>query len=140
MKIIKILLVVSFSIIFLWAFRNRYRVELRAGARLVAFLLTALAVISILIPNVTQALADFVGVTRGTDLLLYVLVVVFAATSTGTYFRSAKSTAPWPALFARTPFATRALLMGFPAATNDIQGYSDSADVRRSCDVQPAAA
>jgi hypothetical protein len=87
MKIIKILLVVSFGIIFLWAFRNRYRVELRAGARLVAFLLTALAVISILIPNVTQALADLVGVTRGTDLLLYVLVVVFAATSTGTYFR-----------------------------------------------------
>lgn len=87
MKIIKIVLTVSSTIIFLWAFRNRYRVELRAGARIFAFLLTALAIISILIPNVTQELADIVGVTRGTDLLLYVLVVVFAATSTGTYFR-----------------------------------------------------
>ena len=87
MKIIKIVLTVSSAIIFLWAFRNRYRVELRAGARIFAFLLTALAIISILIPNVTQELADIVGVTRGTDLLLYVLVVVFAATSTGTYFR-----------------------------------------------------
>lgn len=84
---IKILLVVSFVGLFVWAFRNRARVGLRAGLRVFAVLVTALAIASVLVPDLLQAMADAVGVTRGTDLLLYVLVVLFGATTVGTYFR-----------------------------------------------------
>ncbi|QAY63373.1 DUF2304 domain-containing protein [Xylanimonas allomyrinae] len=42
---------------------------------LIAFLVVA--VLAILFPSWVQALADLVGIGRGTDLVLYVLVVVF---------------------------------------------------------------
>jgi small membrane protein len=87
MNLIKILLILSFVALFVWAFRNRSRVGLRAGARLFAVVLTAAAIVSILLPNLLQRLADLVGVTRGTDLLLYGLVVVFVSTTVGSYFR-----------------------------------------------------
>jgi hypothetical protein len=87
MNLIKVLLILSFIGLFVWAFRNRARVGLRAGARVFAVGLTAVAVISILLPGLLQRLADLVGVTRGTDLLLYVLVVVFVSTTVGSYFR-----------------------------------------------------
>jgi hypothetical protein len=87
MNLIKILLILSFVFLFVWAFRNRSTVGLRAGVRLFAVVLTGLAVVSILVPNLLQHLADLVGVTRGTDLMLYTLIVVFAATTVGTYFR-----------------------------------------------------
>lgn len=49
--------------------------------------LAALAIASIINPNITQHAANMLGVTRGTDLVLYVLIVVFMATSLGMYFR-----------------------------------------------------
>ena len=82
-KIVLIMAIVGMS----WAFRNRSRVGLRAGARLGVILLAVLAAVSILQPSVLQAAADQLGVTRGTDLLLYLLVMVFAASSLGFYFR-----------------------------------------------------
>lgn len=87
MTLIKIVLVLAFVGLFVWAFRNRARVGLRAGARLGVIGLTALAIASVLNPNITQVLADFVGVTRGTDLVLYGLTVAFVVGSFGTYFR-----------------------------------------------------
>lgn len=87
MTLIKLVLVVAFIGLFVWAFRNRARVGLRAGARVAMFAFTAMAVASILWPNITQVMADFLGVTRGTDLVLYALVVTFFVTSVGSYFR-----------------------------------------------------
>jgi hypothetical protein len=87
MNLIKILLVVAFLGALIWAFRNRGRVGIRAGARLVLVLLTAVAIASVINPNLPQGAADLVGVTRGTDLVLYVLVIVFVLTSAGIYFR-----------------------------------------------------
>lgn len=86
MTAIKIVLVLAIIAMF-WAFRNRSRVGLRAGARLAAIVLAVLAIVSIIDPNLTQNVAEALGVTRGTDLVLYLLVIVFAATSLGFYFR-----------------------------------------------------
>lgn len=86
MTAIKIVLVLAIIGMF-WAFRNRSRVGLRASARLAAILLALLAIVSIMDPDVTQRVAEALGVTRGTDLVLYLLVIVFAATSLGFYFR-----------------------------------------------------
>jgi hypothetical protein len=87
MTLIKIVLIVSFVGLAIWAFRNRSHVGLRAGARILALILTTAAVLSVLQPRLTQHAANVLGVTRGTDLILYVLTVVFALTSLGTYFR-----------------------------------------------------
>jgi hypothetical protein len=87
MNPIKYLLIASFVALLAWAFRNRARVGVRASVRATAVALTALAVMSIVQPDITQRAADLLGVTRGTDLLLYCLIVVFMMTAVGMYFR-----------------------------------------------------
>ena len=87
MNPIKFVLILSFLSVAVWAFRNRSRVGLRAGARLLALILTAAAIVSVLQPSITQEVANVLGVTRGTDLILYGFIVVLALTSVGTYFR-----------------------------------------------------
>lgn len=87
MTAIKIVLIVSFIALSIWAFRNRSRVGLRAGLRMLVLMLLLVAVASVLQPDIPQRAADLLGVTRGADLVLYVLAVCFAASSIGTYFR-----------------------------------------------------
>jgi hypothetical protein len=87
MTLIKAVLILCFLGLALWAFRNRRHVGLRAGTRVLAITLTIAAVVSVSQPALTQRAADLLGVTRGTDLVLYSLTVVFALTSLGTYFR-----------------------------------------------------
>ena len=87
MQWIKIPLVVAAILIFVMVFRHRKRVELRAGSRVLVLSLAALAVLSIIDPDIPQAIASLLGVARGTDLLLYVLIVVFVLTTLGLYFR-----------------------------------------------------
>jgi small membrane protein len=69
----------------------RARSSLRGQARrkIVALLTMIAGVISVLFPSTLQMLADWVGVTRGTDLLLYVLalVIIYLVGSTSVRFR-----------------------------------------------------
>lgn len=87
MNLIKIFLILCFIGLLGWAFRHRGRAGLRASVRVLALVLGALAIASVLQPAITQSAADFVGVTRGSDLVLYALTIVFAVTSVGFYFR-----------------------------------------------------
>lgn len=87
MNAIKPLLIVCFLGLVLWAFRYRSRVGLRAGIRLVTLVLATAAIASIIDPHLTQDLADAVGVARGTDLVLYALVVFFAFSTVAIFFR-----------------------------------------------------
>jgi hypothetical protein len=87
-QLIKFILVIAVVAVALLAFRNRYDVGIRAGARLAALALAAFAIASIIDTAIPQALANAMGVTRGTDLVLYTLVVVFAMTATGLYLRT----------------------------------------------------
>jgi hypothetical protein len=84
---IKALLISAILAVLVWAFRHRGRVAMRAGIKLTAVALAGVGVAAVVDPGLTQDLANLVGVTRGTDLMLYVLVVVFAFTQAGTYFR-----------------------------------------------------
>ncbi|WP_270886444.1 DUF2304 domain-containing protein [Pedococcus sp. 5OH_020] len=84
---IKIVLIASFMGILVVLFRNRHGVALRAWSRLAAITLFAAAVVSIADPNIPQWAAERLGVSRGTDLILYLLVVVFAITTLGLFFR-----------------------------------------------------
>lgn len=91
MQWVKVPLIVFALLALVALFRNRNRVELRAGSRILAIGLAAAAVASISDPDIPQSVAEFLGVSRGTDLLLYVLVVVFTLTSLGLYFRIRES-------------------------------------------------
>ena len=87
MQWIKIPLVIAAVLVLVMVFRNRQRVELRAGSRVLVLVLAAIAVVSIIDPDIPQAMANLLGVARGTDLLLYLLIVVFVLTTLGLYFR-----------------------------------------------------
>jgi hypothetical protein len=85
---IKFVLVLLLVTLLIWAFRNRRRVGMRAGARIGVVVLIAVAIGSVLDPGITTAVARHLGVGRGADLVLYLLVIAFAFTSAGLYFRS----------------------------------------------------
>ena len=85
---IKVALITSILVLLVWGFRNRRRVGIRASMRIGLLALGAFADTSIAEPSITTAIAHFMGVSRGTDLLLYATVVAFGFTSVGLYFRS----------------------------------------------------
>lgn len=88
MPAIKIILILAAIALLVLAFRNRERVGLKAGWRVLSVLLVLGAIVFVVDPDIPQAIAEAVGVTRGTDLILYVLIVVFFFTTLGLYFRS----------------------------------------------------
>jgi hypothetical protein len=59
----------------------------QAVRRIGLLLFAALAIFSILVPQSWSALAALVGVGRGTDLILYALVVAFLSFTASTYLR-----------------------------------------------------
>lgn len=86
MQIIKPALILCFIVLLVFVFRQRGRAGLRAGSRLLALVLGLAAIVFVIDPDIPQRLAELLGVVRGTDLILYILVVVFAVTSMSLYF------------------------------------------------------
>jgi hypothetical protein len=87
--IIKALLVPGVILAVVIALRSRASLRGQARRKILAFLTVVAGVVAVLFPGLLQGLADAVGVTRGTDLLLYVLAVVilYLVGSTGVRFR-----------------------------------------------------
>lgn len=84
---IKVILVALIVAALVWGLRHRDDVGLRAGRRLAALALAFLAVLAVLAPGLTTSAARAVGIGRGTDLVLYALVMTFVFTTAGLYFR-----------------------------------------------------
>ncbi|HEX6754641.1 MAG TPA: DUF2304 domain-containing protein [Mycobacteriales bacterium] len=84
---IKVILVALILVVLVWGLRHHDDVGLRAGRRLAALLLAGFAIAAVLAPELTTRVAHAVGIGRGTDLLLYGLVVTFVFTTAGLYFR-----------------------------------------------------
>lgn len=74
--IIQILLIGAFALIALVAARSGPSATHLAYRRILSGLLLVAAAAAVLFPDILQWLAELVGVTRGTDLLLYTFVVV----------------------------------------------------------------
>ncbi|MFL6154209.1 MAG: DUF2304 domain-containing protein [Ornithinibacter sp.] len=84
--IIQILLIGTVVLLVARLFRSRgARAQAIRRLGLVAF--AAFAAVSILFPDVWSRLAQLVGVGRGTDLVLYALVVAFLSFTVTTYLR-----------------------------------------------------
>jgi hypothetical protein len=91
--IIQFLLVPALVLAVVLSLRSRNSVRGQARRKILAGLTVAAGVVSVLFPGMLQALADFVGVTRGTDLLLYALavVVIYLVGSVSVRFREHES-------------------------------------------------
>lgn len=84
--LIQVVLIVVVVAVAARLFRSRgERSQALRRIGLVAF--AAFAVVSILFPNVWNRVASVVGVARGTDVVLYALVVAFLSYAGTTYIR-----------------------------------------------------
>lgn len=85
--LIKILLLVAIAVVIVLSLRAPAGARHLALRRIAVFGFGLLAVASILFPDAWNSAAAVVGVGRGTDLLLYGLIVVFLAYMVTTYRR-----------------------------------------------------
>lgn len=85
--IIQIILLVAALALVLIFLSNRRRAEARAGVKIGFVLFIIATVWAIVRPDDLTVVANWVGVDRGADLLLYVLVVAFLFTTMSTWLR-----------------------------------------------------
>lgn len=85
--LIQVLLLLATGGIAVYFLQNRRKARTKAWVKLGFLLFIMAAVWAVLRPDDLTALANFVGVGRGTDLVLYVLVVAFIFTTLSSYVR-----------------------------------------------------
>lgn len=85
--LIKALLLVAIAVVVVLSLRAPAGARHLAVRRVAVIGFAALAVLSVLFPDAWNAAAEVVGVGRGTDLLLYGLIVVFLGYMVTTYRR-----------------------------------------------------
>ena len=85
MNWIQALLIVAVIASLLYLLRSRGSAQARAWVKVGYVLFVVAGVYAVLRPNDTTVVANWVGVARGTDLMLYLLIVAFAFTTLSTY-------------------------------------------------------
>ncbi|MDD7466166.1 MAG: DUF2304 domain-containing protein [Actinomycetaceae bacterium] len=85
--LIKIILIAAVLVIAYFLVRSTANVKNVALRRLLLVAFVLLAIISIVFPQVTSAAANLVGVGRGADLLLYLLIIAFLSYAVVSYRR-----------------------------------------------------
>ena len=140
MQIIKPVLILCFVILLVFVFRQRGRAGLRAGSRLGALALGVAAIVFVADPAIPQRLAEAVGVDRGTDLILYTLVVVFAITSMSLYFSQRAAQVQIQQLARRVALSDAVATDGPPRTPGETSDSSQATHVTgEGATVQPAS-
>lgn len=85
--IVKFLLIASVLAALVWLVRARPGHNRLALARLAGLVISFLWIVAVIDPDITTRIANLIGVGRGTDLVLYLLVVAFTFTTVGHYQR-----------------------------------------------------
>jgi small membrane protein len=81
------LLITSIVALLVYLLRSRRSAQSKAWVK-VGFLVFVLAgIYAVLRPNDTTVVAHWLGVDRGTDLMLYALIIAFSFTTLSTYMR-----------------------------------------------------
>jgi len=84
---IKLLLVVGLVFVAVSMLRHRNTMRFRAGKKLLLAGFAVLAVLAVAFPQWLNEVARSVGVGRGADLLLYLLIVAFLFVALNTYLK-----------------------------------------------------
>lgn len=85
--IIKLILIVSILVVAVFLVRSTSNTKNVALRRLLLLAFVLLALFSILFPAITTKVAQAIGVGRGADLILYLLVIAFLSYSVVSYRR-----------------------------------------------------
>jgi small membrane protein len=84
---IQILLILAAGLLFVVFIRRAHSVRIQAAKRIGYIVFIILNLYAVLRPADTTRVAKLLGVGRGADLLLYLLVIAFAFFSVNTYLR-----------------------------------------------------
>jgi small membrane protein len=87
MNWIQALLIVSVLALLVFLLRGRRRAKSKAWVKVGYVLFVLAGIYAILRPDDTTIVANWVGVDRGTDLMLYALIIAFAFTTLSAYMR-----------------------------------------------------
>lgn len=87
MNWIQILLIASIISLLVYLLRSRRRAQSRAWVKVGYVVFVLAGVYAVLRPNDTTVVAHWVGVDRGTDLMLYALIIAFVFTTLSAYMR-----------------------------------------------------
>ena len=82
--IVQALLLATTILLVLYFLTNRRKARAKAGVKLGFVVLVLLAIWAVLRPDDVTVVAQAVGVARGTDLMLYVLIMAFGFTTLST--------------------------------------------------------
>lgn len=85
--VIQFLLILAVLVILVTFLRHHGTTLAGAGVKIGFALFMVFGVLAVLLPNEVSRLAQFFGVGRGTDLVLYGMVVAFAFATINTYLR-----------------------------------------------------
>lgn len=85
--IIQFLLLAATLVLAFYFLTNRRKARAKAGVKLGFVVFIVAAVWAVLRPDDLTVLANWIGVDRGTDLLLYLLVIAFMFTTMSTWIR-----------------------------------------------------
>lgn len=87
MNWIQVLLIASIIGLLFYLLRSRRSARSRAWVKVGYVLFVLAGVYAVLRPDDTTVVANWFGVRRGTDLMLYALVMAFSFTTLSTYMR-----------------------------------------------------
>ena len=76
--------IVALLVYLLWSRRNA---QSKAWVKVGYLVFVLAAIYAVLRPNETTVVAHWLGVDRGTDLMLYALIIAFSFTTLSTYLR-----------------------------------------------------
>ena len=81
--IVRVLLLAAIAVAVAWVIRSRHSGRRQAIVRLGVLGLAVVWTVAVLQPDLVTRVANAIGVGRGTDLLLYLLVVAFTFATVG---------------------------------------------------------
>ena len=81
------LLITSIIALLVYLLRSRRNAQSRAWVKVGYLVFVMAGVYAVLRPNDTTVVAHWLGVDRGTDLMLYALIIAFSFTTLSTYLR-----------------------------------------------------
>lgn len=87
MIVIQLILVLGFILFLWWFLANPASHQASAWTKILTLLLTALAIIVVIFPNISNRIAHALGVTAGANLLLYCLTLAFIFTLLNLYIK-----------------------------------------------------
>lgn len=91
MSIIKIILITGLISLVVYFMSNADTYRVNVTKKLLGLFFVLFAIMSVLFPNLTDDVARPLGIGRGADLLLYLLVIAFLFTVLNVYINNRKS-------------------------------------------------